>query len=161
MLPPRKSFCITRACITPPRRHRTGAHAREKPGCSLEEEIQSAPGLTIPQIVVPGQTAAYTSNGVSLCAKWLLSWVLDRGCTEPRRTPSRRSSQNAPWPNVRLCEGALLDHHPWSARHGIQERAFCQLRGFVTTMPSRESTPLLRRKSTTLGPSSGRPASMR
>src|ERR671921_1971353 len=61
-----------------PRRLRTGAHTREKPGSSLEEEIQSAPGLTIPQIVVPRQTAAYTSNGVSLCAKWLLSWVLDR-----------------------------------------------------------------------------------
>src|SRR5919112_843002 len=33
--------------------------------------------------------------------------------------------------------------------------------GVLTTMPSSDSTPLLRSKSTTLGPSSGLPASMR
>ena len=47
-----------------------------------------------------------------------------------------------------------------SAGHESQSRAFCQLRGFVTTMPSSESTPQLRKKFPTFGPS-GRPASMR
>src|SRR5215208_2915743 len=34
------------------------------------------------------------------------------------RTPSRRSSQNTPQANFRLCEIALLGHRHQSARHG-------------------------------------------
>jgi hypothetical protein len=43
------------------------------------------------------------------------------------RTPSRRSSQNTPQTNFRLCEVALLGHHPRSARHGSTEREFFHL----------------------------------
>ena len=27
-------------------------------------------------------------------------------------------AENDLWANIRLCEVALLGHHPWSARHG-------------------------------------------
>ena len=32
--------------------------------------------------------------------------------------------ESAPWTNFRLCEVALLGHHPRSARHGSTEREF-------------------------------------
>src|SRR5215218_1392421 len=35
--------------------------------------------------------------------------------------------ESAPWKNFRLCEVALLGHHPRSARHGSTEREFFQL----------------------------------
>jgi hypothetical protein len=56
-----------------------GAHTSEKPGCSLEGEIQKAPSLTIDQIVVLRQTGVHTPNGVSLYVGWLLSRVFGVG----------------------------------------------------------------------------------
>jgi hypothetical protein len=47
------------------------------------------------------------------------------------------------------------------AGHGTSTQAFYEIGGNVTTMPSRSLTPLLLKKSTTLGPSSALPASMR
>ena len=51
--------------------------------------------------------------------------------------------------------------HPESVQY-VQEAAdVVSASGLLTTMPSSDSTLLLRKKSTTLGPSSARPASMR
>jgi hypothetical protein len=46
-------------------------HTREKPGRSLEGEIQRTPGLIIDLIVVPRRTQACRPNGLSLYARWL------------------------------------------------------------------------------------------
>ena len=46
-------------------------HTREKPGRSLEGEIQRTPGLIIDLIVVPRRTQACRLNGLSLYARWL------------------------------------------------------------------------------------------
>jgi hypothetical protein len=48
---------------------------------------------------------------------------LDQVWCELTRTPSRRTSQNAPQTNFRLCEVGLLDHRPRSARHGSESWA--------------------------------------
>jgi hypothetical protein len=39
------------------------------------------------------------------------------------RTPKKRSSQKAPWTNLRLCEVAHLGHRSRAARHGSVVRA--------------------------------------
>ena len=52
-----------------------------------------------------------------------------------------RSSENSPWANFRLCEVALLGHHPRSARHGSVVRAT----GCFETNASFHPPPLKRR----------------
>jgi hypothetical protein len=51
-------------------------------------KIQRAPGLTIDQIVVPRRTRAYTPNGVSLYARWLLLRVIGVGQSEEPEPPT-------------------------------------------------------------------------
>ena len=75
MLPPRKSFCIARPCITPAQTAQDWGAYKRKAGLLSGGEDSKCTRLNDSSDC---STAAYTSNGVSLCAKWLLSWVLDR-----------------------------------------------------------------------------------
>src|SRR5215212_5441082 len=61
---------------------------------------------------------------------------------------------------LRLQSGEFVWRHRLMS-YGTSVPVFYEIGGFVTTIPSRSFTPLLLKKSTTFGPSSGLPASMR
>jgi hypothetical protein len=73
------------------------------------------------------------------------------------RTPSRRSLQNTPQANFRLCEVALLGHRPWSARHGsvVQATGCFWTHVSARTPPQSISAPA--RKTSVFAPSSRTP----
>jgi hypothetical protein len=50
-----------------------------KAGLPGRGKVQETPGLTIDQIVVSRRAGAYTPDGVSLYARWLLSRVRPTG----------------------------------------------------------------------------------
>src|SRR5918997_7077958 len=62
--------------------------------------------------------------GETPCAPSLMLQVAGRGYAELLRTPLRRSSQDSQWTKIRLCEVALLGHHPQSAGLGSTGREF-------------------------------------
>jgi hypothetical protein len=87
----------------------------------------ASPGLEGGQVAVLRHHAASarSRNGGSIllcegsvCAPWHKTRRSTKEAPELPRTPFMRSSQPAPWTNFRLCEAALLDQRPRSARHG-------------------------------------------
>jgi hypothetical protein len=68
-----------------------------------------------------------------------------------------RSSQTAPWTNFRLCEVALLDHHPRSARHGSGDWVTGCFGTHVSARTPPQSISAPARKTSVLAPSSRTP----
>ena len=77
-------------------------------------KVQGPPGLTIDQIVVPRRTQAYTPNGVSLYAGWLLlrANFVELRTRELRRIRLPRTWVNRgcpPWLSDDVSTGPLLE----------------------------------------------------